>query len=78
MTASNKEEFESVYKKFLSPEIGDKSIILEVFTDEQNESDALKILNGIEKSTENKRKDVIKKIIGENTAHTIKRIIDKL
>lgn len=78
ITASNKEEFESVYKKFISSEIGDKPIIFEVFTDEQNESDALKMMNSIEISAENKRKETIKKIIGEKTVHNISKIIHKL
>lgn len=78
LTASNKDEFTSQYKKFLNPQITDKPILFEVFTEAQNESNALKIVNEIEKSKKNKHKDVIKKIIGEKTAHSVKRIIDKL
>jgi 2-succinyl-5-enolpyruvyl-6-hydroxy-3-cyclohexene-1-carboxylate synthase len=78
ITASNKEEFKSVYKKFVSPEMGYKPIIFEVFTDENNESDSLKTINGIEISAENKRKGAIKKIIGEKAAQNISKIIHKL
>jgi 2-succinyl-5-enolpyruvyl-6-hydroxy-3-cyclohexene-1-carboxylate synthase len=78
ITASNKEEFEAVYRKFTNPDIGDKPIIFEVFTDEQDESNSLKIMNSIELSPENKRKETIKKIIGKRNAHRIKQIVDKL
>jgi 2-succinyl-5-enolpyruvyl-6-hydroxy-3-cyclohexene-1-carboxylate synthase len=78
ITASNKEEFETVYRKFTNPDIGDKPIIFEVFTDEQDESNSLKMMNSIELSPENKRKETIKKIVGENTVHKISKIIHKL
>lgn len=41
LTASNKEEFLSVSKEFLDPNIGDHPIIFEIFTETENESEAL-------------------------------------
>jgi 2-succinyl-5-enolpyruvyl-6-hydroxy-3-cyclohexene-1-carboxylate synthase len=78
ITASNKEEFEAVYRKFTNQDIGDKPIIFEVFTVEQDESDALKMMNSIEISAENKRKEAIKKFIGKETVNTISKFIHKL
>lgn len=40
MTASSKEEFNSVYQGFLDTEKNDKPIVFEVFTDKENESSA--------------------------------------
>lgn len=78
LTASNKEEFENCMQQFIAPELSKKPIVFEVFTDSEDENEALKLLNKIEKSKEYQRKDIIKKIIGEGTIHTVKDIINKL
>lgn len=44
--ASNKEEFEKVYKKFVSSESSDKPILFECFVDSDDESLALDIIHG--------------------------------
>lgn len=44
LTANNKENFDVIYHDFINPE-QDKSIIFEVFTNWQDESDALKAIN---------------------------------
>ncbi|MBP3365701.1 MAG: 2-succinyl-5-enolpyruvyl-6-hydroxy-3-cyclohexene-1-carboxylate synthase [Treponema sp.] len=44
--ASNKEEFEIVYKKFASSEFSDKPILFECFVDSDDESLALDIIHG--------------------------------
>lgn len=41
LSAASKEEFENVYHRFISPEIGEKSILFEVFTETDEESQAL-------------------------------------
>lgn len=43
LTASNKEEFNSVYPHFINPTIGEKPIVLEVFTDSDDECKALEL-----------------------------------
>lgn len=78
LTASNKEEFERVIPSFVSAEITDKPILLEVFTDASEENNALTLMNRIEKSKEYQRKETIKKIIGEGNAHMVQTIIDKI
>ena len=75
--ATNKEEFKAKQDEFLSKDMS-CSIVFEVFTNSEDESEALKSLNSLEKSSENKRKDFIKNLIGEENAHRIGRIIDKL
>lgn len=47
ITASNKEEFLKHYNEFISPNMGDKSIIFECFTNSENESNALKMIRSI-------------------------------
>ncbi len=78
ITASNKDEFEEVSKVFLQPNITEKPILLEVFTDFAVENEALQLINRIVKSKENQRKDTIKKIIGADNAHALKSLVNKL
>ena len=44
LSATNKDEFIKALDTFTNPTIGEKSIIFEVFTDRQNESDALETI----------------------------------
>lgn len=78
LTASNKEEFEQVYKEFLQPSLTDRPILLEVFTDSTVENETLSIINGLMKSKKEQYKDAIKKIVGESTIHTVMKIVDKI
>lgn len=48
IAASNKNEFFSVYEQFLTKELLDKPIIFEVFTNNEDESNALKAIKHIE------------------------------
>lgn len=50
LTASDKESFNKIYKKFASPEIGNRPILMEVFTDVADENEALYKIYNIEKS----------------------------
>lgn len=47
LVASSKEEFESVYKRFITPHPLDKPILFEVFTDTDDENTALEAVNMI-------------------------------
>ena len=75
-TASNKNEFIRVMDDFVNPVIA-KSIILEVFTDYEDESKAVDIMRNIEISALNSTKAFAKKIIGQNNITKIKAIIQK-
>lgn len=75
LTASTKEEFLQQANRFLEPKMTAKPMLFEVFTEAQAESDALKTLNSMMKSKENQRKDMIKKIIGENAAHALGKLL---
>lgn len=44
LTASNKEEFLSVYERFVDPKLSDQPMIFEVFTDTEDESKALSMM----------------------------------
>ena len=79
ITASNKEEFNNVVEKFLSSEISDKPILFEVFTETEDESDALEIILNmvVDNKTivKDKLKKAVKEIVGQRGIETIKRFI---
>lgn len=79
ITASNKEEFNNVFEKFLSPENNDKPMLFEVFTETEDESNALEtILNMVVDSKailKDKVKKVIKEVVGEKGINKIKNIV---
>lgn len=49
LAASNKEEFEKVYKRFVTPEKTDKPMLFEVFTETEDESEALELITALTK-----------------------------
>lgn len=75
LTASSKEEYFVVMDRFLTPELTDRPMLLEVFTDYHDESDALKNLNTMELTSKEKTKRVVKNLIGADTAHRLKKLI---
>lgn len=77
ISANNKEEFEAVYQRFLEPKVTDKPMVFEVFTDSEEESKALEIMHQIEASSDVKAKQAIKKVLGQKSINTIKKIIRK-
>lgn len=79
LSASSKEEFSKMYKRFVTPEITEHPMILEIFTDVENENEALKRMWSIEKDTNVKYllKTTAKEILGESRVKKIKRILKK-
>lgn len=79
LTASSKDEFNSVIIRFLTPELTDKPILLEVFTETEDESKALEQTLNIITDPKFKLKSCIKKIaknvLGEQGVNTVKKII---
>lgn len=81
LTANNKETFLSVIDRFLIPQMTEKPILLEVFTETENESNALKkILNIITDPKyiiKNTIKQISKNLLGTEGTHIVKNIIKR-
>jgi 2-succinyl-5-enolpyruvyl-6-hydroxy-3-cyclohexene-1-carboxylate synthase len=77
LTASNKEEFLKVIERFLQPEITDKPILFEVFTDSKDESDALFAVRNVEKDVKLGAKQFVKDMLGEKGVGFVKKIVGK-
>ena len=78
MSASTKEEFTYAYEKFLGSSIGDKSIVFEVFTDSNDESQALKSVRNILKGTfKHRAKAAIKENMGPVAIDKVKKFLGR-
>lgn len=78
ISARTKEEFILAIDIFTHPNQRQHPLLLETFTRSENESSALQRLNYILVSPENKRKEMVKKVFGDKTVHTAKRIVNNL
>lgn len=89
-SATTKEEYLRIKDRFLSPEITDRPVLVEVFTNSEEESDAVKKIDFIVKSpTEadqpiqdegsirQKIKNNIKNLVGQENIDRLKRYINK-
>lgn len=77
LSASNKVEFEQVYERFLTDQMLDKPILLEIFTNSEEESNALETVTSIHTTAKGKAKDTIKNIVGVKNIKKIKGIIGR-
>lgn len=77
LAASSKEEFAAQYQHFITPEVGGKSIIFEVFTDSELESQALESIQSIASSPAGKTKEMAKKLLGPKGIETVKRLLKR-
>lgn len=74
LCASSKNDFEEVYKRFITSELTDKPMIFEVFTDVNDENDALYKMYHVEKSKKSEVKNAIKSIMGESMLSAIRKV----
>lgn len=81
LSASNKEEFLKVIDRFLTPEITEKPIIFETFTDSLDESDALKIVKNYmvnpQMAMKKEIKTVAKCLLGDKGVKFLKKAMGR-
>jgi 2-succinyl-5-enolpyruvyl-6-hydroxy-3-cyclohexene-1-carboxylate synthase len=77
LSAATKHEYLEAVKRFVSPEVTDKPMVFEVFTDSVNETEALKMLFSLEVSASNAAKGAIKKVLGDKGVKAVKDILGK-
>lgn len=79
LTASNKDEFKASMGRFLMDDIAEKPILIEVFTETDDESNALEMtLNcmiDFKTEVKNKLRKTVKDVIGQKGIDTIKKVI---
>ena len=77
MQASTKEEYLSHLDRFLTPGITEKPILLEVFTDNEDESLALKTMNTLVSDSTITLKNNIKKVLPDSMVKMLKNVVKK-
>ena len=77
MSADSKESYVKNMGRFLTPEITDRPMLFEVFTDSKAESDVLKILYNIETNTKGTAKKVVKDVLGEKGTAVLKGLLKR-
>lgn len=75
VSARDKSEFENVYSKFIDNQISEKPILFEVFTNSEDENEALETIINLEVNNKVKSKQIAKQILGENSINLLKKII---
>lgn len=76
LTASSKEEFTSVHARFLDPKLSGRPMLMEVFTDSDDEHDAQGVVCNIAPEVVSKNpKALAKKLLGEKKIAKLKRFI---
>lgn len=78
LSAAGKQEFETVYERFLTPEITGQSMLFEVFTNSEEESAALEaILSIVGRPQSYAVKQLAKQVLGEKGIKSLKRALGK-
>lgn len=77
LTASDKDSFHANMSRFVNSQIGDQSIIFEVFTDAIVEDEAFLAISNIRYDIKEKAKDTAKKVLGEKGINFAKKILGK-
>ncbi len=77
LKAESKEEYHNNIDRFLTPEIMDKPILFEVFTNSEDESEAIRMIRNLNMSTVGILKDVAKKTLSGKGKNFVKKIINK-
>ena len=77
LCASDKKEFERVYEQFLTPEKTPKPLLFEVWTNSDEESEALRILRNIKSDPTGKTKHLVKQYLGPRGINFVKNILKK-
>ncbi|WP_421241855.1 thiamine pyrophosphate-binding protein [Aeromonas enteropelogenes] len=75
LSAKNKTEFEQVYQRFINAKPTNKPMVFEVFTDSQDESDALAMMHRLEQSQSSKAKQITKKLLGKRGIRILKKLL---
>ena len=77
ISAKDKEEFLTQKEYFFTSEKLEKPVIFEVFTNSQDESNALKIMRNLKSTSKGMIKNIVKEIATPNQLEILKKIIKK-
>lgn len=73
LTASSKEDYMNVVERFTINEMTDRPMVLEVFTNNEDESEALKMINTLQASPDAVAKQLVKNVLGQKGVESLKK-----
>ena len=77
MSASGKQEYLAGLDRFVTPEHTEKPMLFEVFTDSQDESDALRMMSTLETNATGAAKEAVRNLLGDKGVNTIRKILGR-
>lgn len=77
LSADTKEEYLQNLERFLTPEITDFPMLFEVFTNNEDESEAIRMIRHLNISAKGILKETVKNMVGEKGIMTLKKILEK-
>lgn len=75
LTADSKESFTEVYTRFTTSELTEKPMLLEIFTEATDDSQAFELMQTIDMNTSTQAKSFAKKVLGEKGVQFAKKLI---
>lgn len=77
LSAEDKEGYLAALDRFVDPEPHDRPMLLEVFTDSADESEALRLIRSIETDAKGAAKNAVKSILGDRGIKAAKKILGR-
>ena len=77
LSADSKEEYLKNLGRFFTPDVTEHPMLFEVFTDNENESAAIRIINNLNVSVTGVLKNTVKSIVGERGKEVIRKMLGK-
>lgn len=75
LTASDAKGFEQALERFTTPEITEKPMLFEIFTESKNDSNAFQMMANVDLDAKGQAKAVLKQVLGEKGIATLRKII---
>lgn len=76
-SANNKKEYLQYLDRFLTPEVTERPMLFEVFTNNEDESEAIRMMRNLNLSAKGVLKEAVKNVVGESGVKAVKRILGK-
>jgi 2-succinyl-5-enolpyruvyl-6-hydroxy-3-cyclohexene-1-carboxylate synthase len=74
-SAASKEEFHAIYERFLCPELTERPMLFEVFTDSEEEARALDLVCTLKKDVKSGMREMAKKALGDKGYSALKKVV---
>lgn len=77
LSANTKEEYLQNLERFLTPEITDRPMLFEVFTNNEDESEAIRVIRNLNLSAKGVLKEAVKSAVGEKGKEVFKKMLGR-